>query len=714
MAPADVHPNMSNDPFAAFGAAPEQPAPSAQPQLMQNGNDDPWAAMNGASQTMQPPAQQSVLNECADPWASMNGQAVPNGMPPAMMPPHQPPAPMMEQMQNNGINDPWASDANDQPQAAMPPQLPTMAPPVQNTPFANMNGSAPPEAAAAAVMQQHPVMYQQAPADPWNQQPVAPNMMAPNQQPMMSPQMMQHQESVPSTVVCNGAEASPPSPIGDQSVLGNQASNNAPEVPVFDQQPMMMMPAIQEQPPNANPFDMQPAGQVQQLNVQMPLQEQPQMNAPVNPFGEVDLTGQMNNLSMQNGATYGMQPVENQGAMNGMSNGVPPMPPNGMPPPPPSSQPPAPPSEPPMPPQQPFGMEQQAPLSPVDPFAVYSPVVSPGVALSPQFNDPFGYAFSPMTSPTEGQKANLAMPVTVPEMPYMNGSLNSSTGGGVDPFGSQQAMVPSNADNNDPFGVFGGGSAPATESDPFGASMVNETAVVQSNQVVDDPFGIFGSPTPVQQQPASQSSAAPLAAAQDPWAAAGFNELPQTSLLSVTSDDEGSEAPVELDTNGLPKQGDYYEARINARSLGAMFYTARDLENTLLYHMPTNVIDSMKSRPIVAYVAENSAAYNSGVHLGHCILSVNGTEVSNPDECADVIRNASRPMNIRGYVMPELEVTLAEGKHMVKYDKKDIGAPPTKMEWKEKYVVVGGIVAKPWVMNMYRSKVRVLFVMGTV
>jgi hypothetical protein len=707
MAPADVHPNnMSNDPFAAFGAAPaEQPVPSA--QQPQNGNEDPWAAMNSASQTMAPPPQQPVINECADPWASMNGQVVPNGMPPAM--PSQPP---VEQMQNNGITDPWAG-MNGQQQAAMPPQPPAMAPPasVLNTdPFASMNGSAQPQ--AAPVVQQPPaMMYQQAPASAWNQQPVVPNTMAPVQQPMMSPpQMMQPQESVPSTVVCNGEGASPPSPIGDQSVVGNQA-RNAPEVPVFDQQPMM---PIQEQPqqhvmsePSVNPFEMQPSGQEQQFNAQMPLQEQPQVNAPANPFGEVGLTGQMNNLSMQNGVAYGMPPAENptdQVVVNGMNNGVPLMPPNCMPPPPPSVQPPIPPAEPPMPPQQPYGMEQ-APLSPVDPFAVTSPVVSPGVALSPQFNDPFGYAFSPMTSPTEGQRANLAMPAALPEMPYMNGSLNSSTGG-ADPFGCQ-AVVPSNAANDDPFGVFG--SAPAvTGSDPFGASMANDNAaVVQSNQVVDDPFGIFGSPTPVQQQPPAQPSDVPSAAAQDPWAAAGFNELPQTSLLSVTSDDEGSEAPVELDTNGLPKQGDYYEARINARSLGAMFYTARDLENTLLYHMPTNVIDSMKSRPIVAYVAENSAAHNSGVHLGHCILSVNGTEVSNPDECADVIRNASRPMNIRGYVMPELEVTLAEGKHMVKYDKKDLGAPPTKMEWKEKYVVVGGIVAKPWVMNMYRSKVRV-------
>jgi hypothetical protein len=303
-----------------------------------------------------------------------------------------------------------------------------------------------------------------------------------------------------------------------------------------------------------------------------------------------------------------------------------------------------------------------------------------------------------MASPTEAQRAVVAPTLGgMPEMPY----------GNQDPFGSQ-AMVPSTVENEDPFGVFGGGNTTAVATnavDSFGSTnVVNDNALVPTNQVVDDPFGIFGSPTPVPQstQPAAD---APPTQNLDPWTAAGFNDVSQTSLLSCNTSDEDSEVPIELDTNSLPKQGDYYEARINARSLGAMFYTARDLENTLLYNMPTNVIDAMKSRPIVAYVAENSAAYNAGVHLGHCILSVNGVEVSNPDECANVIRSADRPMNLRGYVMPELEVQLAEGKHMVKYDKKDMGAPSSQMEWKEKYVVIGGIVAKPWVMNMYRSKV---------
>ena len=108
---------------------------------------------------------------------------------------------------------------------------------------------------------------------------------------------------------------------------------------------------------------------------------------------------------------------------------------------------------------------------------------------------------------------------------------------------------------------------------------------------------------------------------------------------------------------------------------------------------------------MVAYVAENSAAYNSGVTLGHVILSVNGHEVDNPEYCANVIKTSPRPMNLRCYIPPELHLTLNEGKHSVKYDTKDLEAPLSVSEWKEKYVVVGGIVTKPYMINMFYNKV---------
>ena len=55
--------------------------------------------------------------------------------------------------------------------------------------------------------------------------------------------------------------------------------------------------------------------------------------------------------------------------------------------------------------------------------------------------------------------------------------------------------------------------------------------------------------------------------------------------------------------------------------------------------------------------------------------------------------------------MPNTTVVVAEGEHMVKYNTKDTGAPNSAKDWKPKYVVIGGIIAQPWMMNMYRSKV---------
>lgn len=107
-----------------------------------------------------------------------------------------------------------------------------------------------------------------------------------------------------------------------------------------------------------------------------------------------------------------------------------------------------------------------------------------------------------------------------------------------------------------------------------------------------------------------------------------------------------------------------------------------------------------------AYVAENSAANIAGVHLGHVVLTVNGHDVADSEHCGKLIRSMSRPINLRCYIPPDLQLTLSEGNFRVKYDTKDFDVPVNAIEWKEKFVVVGGIVAKPWMINMFYKKVR--------
>ncbi|KAL3802586.1 hypothetical protein ACHAW5_011341 [Stephanodiscus triporus] len=462
----------------------------------------------------------------------------------------------------------------------------------------------------------------------------------------------------PAMVVYDASYQNPPSPMGDVSVLAAAFRNSAAPA-----QPLMPQP-------------------------------RPAAIAPVNPFD-----------------------------FDAVASSMPP-PPSGMPPPPP----PTPPRDANQQPQQQQQQQQQQATAFVahaaDPFG-YARATSPTpqpfagpptspvpqaaafgappqqqyapTAFSPQqaHDDPFGYAFSPVTSPVVGAGVSRgnndcrAMIADVPfaPPPYMPGTSDC------------RAVVPSLAVNDDPFGVFG--SAHASD-DPFGAGVLGGSssalvATTTSSTTYDDlgdPFGgMFGAPAP--------AAAPTTASAGDGFAASLSSSRP---LIDPRLEHLPAEKPIELDSNGLPSKGEYYEARINAKSLGAMFYTARNLEETLFLTVPNNVIEALGQRPVVAYVAENSAAHNAGVNLGHVILSVNGHEVTDPEYCAAMIRNSPRPTVLRCFAPPDLELTVSEGLHKVYYHSKDINKPCPPEDWKEKFVVVGGIVTKPWMMNMFYKR----------
>ena len=559
---------------------------------------------------------------------------------------------------------------------------------VQQPPVVQQQQQYQPQAAMAPapMMQAPPVPMQTAPpqpmmqAPPTQQQPVL--QQPPTQQQQQPPQ--EQQTPPPAVVVTNNAigNDSPVSQLGDVSVIAASANNVTgpamPNVAAPSSQPLQpQMPASQPAPVvqqpvvAANPFDSFPA-----VASTLPTPAQPTTQPPVAP-------------SMA---------------------------------PPPAMAPPQAPPSPPADATQPVSTQQVQQVV----QQTLSPPMSP-VNLAPQqqaYADPFGFTFSPLTSP-----------VTSP---------------GGSPSGSPGAMVQSTSVNSDPFGVFGGNNKPPTPPqmtannatvsasvDPFGAGALVPSAQAPTpvaNGSVSDPFGIFGSgqpsqPAVAQPEPAqtghmfSPPALAPQEA-EDPWAAAGFGQSTSSSQPEATSQPsldaapaynqqntsltggKQEDKPITLDSNNLPSEGEYYEARINAHSLGAMFFTARNLEDTLFTKLANNIIEALGSRPVVSYVAEGSAANNAGVHLGHVILSVNGQDIQDPEQCANVIRNAPRPMNIRCYIPPDLELTLNEGRHLVKYDTKGATAPASGVEWKRKYVVMGGIVSKPYMMNMFYRKVR--------
>ena len=157
--------------------------------------------------------------------------------------------------------------------------------------------------------------------------------------------------------------------------------------------------------------------------------------------------------------------------------------------------------------------------------------------------------------------------------------------------------------------------------------------------------------------------------------------------------------------DGLPPGGEWYDARIFTPTLGVMFFKPQELTDSLFLNTERSVVDGLDERPVVAFIVEGSSARSAGVELGHVLLKVNGVDVRNPKEASRLIKEGPRPLPLLFYV-PNTEVVVAEGEHMVKYDSRETTAPNSAKDWKPKYVVIGGIIAQPWMMNMYRSKVR--------
>jgi len=153
----------------------------------------------------------------------------------------------------------------------------------------------------------------------------------------------------------------------------------------------------------------------------------------------------------------------------------------------------------------------------------------------------------------------------------------------------------------------------------------------------------------------------------------------------------------------LPPGGEWYDARIFTPTLGVMFFKPQELTDSLFLQTERTLVDALNDRPVVAFIVEGSSARAAGVELGHVLLKVNGIDVKNPKEASRLIKEGPRPLPLLFYV-PDTNVVVAEGEHMVKYDTRETMAPNSAKDWKPKYVVIGGIIAQPWMMNMYRSK----------
>mmetsp|Transcript_32863 Transcript_32863/g.49583 ORF Transcript_32863/g.49583 Transcript_32863/m.49583 type:complete len:329 (-) Transcript_32863:140-1126(-) len=156
----------------------------------------------------------------------------------------------------------------------------------------------------------------------------------------------------------------------------------------------------------------------------------------------------------------------------------------------------------------------------------------------------------------------------------------------------------------------------------------------------------------------------------------------------------------------LPLKGSYYGTELYTPMLGVMFFKPADLRHSLFRYVENKdeTLQELDERPVVAFITDDSPLQAADVRVGHVLIRVNDVEVNNPRHACQLIKEGPRPLPLVFFAPTSLEITLTEGSYMVKYDTNDTVAPNGLRDWKYKYVVVGGLIAQPWMMNMYRSK----------
>lgn len=397
------------------------------------------------------------------------------------------------------------------------------------------------------------------------------------------------------------------------------------------------------------------------------------------------------------GGPYGADP------WGSAAGGVPPPPPPpagvgypGPPPGPPPSQPSDPWNTagamggPPPPPGPPPGQSPYGGGAP-NPFAAGGPPEHYGQML-PQQQDPSAAYGMPPPPPQQqpDPHAGALVPSTQPSNPY---ALQVGPYGGPPPapYGMPygQGAPPPPPAPVDPFSVFEKPPEPAPSSSALvPAPPLSDALVVAAPAPVadDDFWGSFA---------ANNASAAP----QQTNDGAGGSASDRKKDRSKEDREEEKKGE-----DGLPPGGEWYDARIFTPTLGVMFFKPQELTDSLFLNTDRSIVDALGERPVVAFIVEGSSARSAGVELGHVLLKVNGVDVKNPKDASRLIKEGPRPLPLLFYV-PNTDVVVAEGEHMVKYDTRDTTAPNSAKDWKPKYVVIGGIIAQPWMMNMYRSKV---------
>jgi len=187
-----------------------------------------------------------------------------------------------------------------------------------------------------------------------------------------------------------------------------------------------------------------------------------------------------------------------------------------------------------------------------------------------------------------------------------------------------------------------------------------------------------------------------------------LQDVPEEQVSVISSRAESSTMPEEVLHQILDKlpnevKHDYYLAKVFSSSLGTMFYRPYQLKKSLYLYADPQLVANLCDLPVVGYLTASSSLAKTSVQLGHILLAVNGKPVYDPEMASHAIRVASRPMTLL-FSIPEIDINIAEGFCMTKYDSRSLDAPKSPKDWKPKYVVVGGMIAPPHMLSLFRSK----------
>jgi len=166
-----------------------------------------------------------------------------------------------------------------------------------------------------------------------------------------------------------------------------------------------------------------------------------------------------------------------------------------------------------------------------------------------------------------------------------------------------------------------------------------------------------------------------------------------------------------VDDKGLPAGGKYYEITLSAGNLGAAFVAAEEMGVNLFSAAPESFIKTLGRRPILGFTSTKSILDKVEVSVGDVVIKVEDQEVNDTKSVnVQLLKERNKRGSYRNIHLhmwkppPSIHVTHAENQCVVEYHSKSVDAPKTNADWKSKYVVVGGIAADPWVMNMYYTK----------